>query len=346
MALQTLPTSAYAAVRKNKSAFYPGAKRDGGELRPVLKNKIAFPACLAKDATVFTAGSCFARNIEKYLHLQGLKVPMREWLAYREAHDKSVNPEYLNKYTVHSINNELRWALGDTDFDETKHLHKISEDRLYDPQSSPSPHGADVPTMKMRRDKVTELFSTFREADAHVVTLGLVEAWYDREAELILNFHPHPKTISREPDRFELRVLDYGEVLNSLIDFRHLVKKHGKADAPVIVSVSPVPLAMTFRDQDVVQANTYSKSVLRAAAEGFVNMFDDCHYFPSYEIATSSDPSLVFLEDNRHVRDELVAYIIFRFLSVAADFEFDKQAYIDEHIPDEVLRHAALSFVT
>ena len=295
---------------------------------------------------IFTAGSCFARNIEKYLHLIGLNAPMRQWLEYRDAQDPSVNPEYLNKYTVHSINNEVRWAMGETEFDAAIHIHQVSDSRFYDPQSSPSPYGADEPTMQMRRDKVTELFSTFREADAHVVTLGLVEAWYDREADLILNFHPHAKSLEKFPDRFEMRVLDYNEILASLIDFRHLVKKYGKANAPIFVSVSPVPLAMTFRDIDVLQANTYSKSVLRAAAEAFTTEFNDCHYFPSYEMATLSDPDLVFLEDNRHVKDDFVAYIIFRFLTHVADFEFDKSQYIDDHIHDPLLKGVAESLAS
>ena len=61
---------------------------------------------------------------------------------------------------------------------------------------------------------------------------------------------------------------------------------------------------------------------------------------------TLSDPDLVFLEDNRHVKDDFVAYIIFRFLTHVADFEFDKSQYIDDHIHDPLLKGVAESLAS
>ena len=78
----------------------------------------------------------------------------------------------------------------------------------------------------------------------------------------------------------------------------------------IIVTVSPVSLAATFRPDDVLVANTYSKSVQRAAVEAFV-MTHDAYYFPSYEYVTLTDRKFAWADrDFRHVRQETVDRIM------------------------------------
>ena len=46
----------------------------------------------------------------------------------------------------------------------------------------------------------------------------------------------------------------------------------------IIFTVSPIPLNFTFTNKDIVISNKYSKSVLRAAVEKFIDEKNDCSY--------------------------------------------------------------------
>ena len=56
----------------------------------------------------------------------------------------------------------------------------------------------------------------------------------------------------------------------------------------ILLTVSPVPLIATFEPQHVLVATTYSKSVLRVAAQAATDRYAHVDYFPSYEIITAS----------------------------------------------------------
>ncbi len=76
------------------------------------------------------------------------------------------------------------------------------------------------------------------------------------------------------------------------------------------MTTSPVVLARTFTDKDIIVANNHSKSVLRAVA-GEVS--DECarvDYFPSYEIATIGPREQVWDDDLIHVKSNFVARIM------------------------------------
>jgi hypothetical protein len=80
------------------------------------------------------------------------------------------------------------------------------------------------------------------------------------------------------------------------------------------VTVSPVPLMATFSAEDIVIANTYSKSLLRTVAQEWANKHENVHYFPSYEIVQNSDPKVTWEEDRRHVKGQVVQHIMKLFL--------------------------------
>jgi hypothetical protein len=58
----------------------------------------------------------------------------------------------------------------------------------------------------------------------------------------------------------------------------------------------------TFSTMDVVVANTYAKSLLRAVAQEWAAAHGNVDYFPSYEIVQNSDRATVWDADLRHVR--------------------------------------------
>jgi hypothetical protein len=77
----------------------------------------------------------------------------------------------------------------------------------------------------------------------------------------------------------------------------------------VLLTVSPVALAATFEDRHVMVSTTYSKSVLRVAAQEARERFDFVDYFPSYEIITGSPTGgLYYEDDDRQVNRQGVAH--------------------------------------
>jgi hypothetical protein len=86
--------------------------------------------------------------------------------------------------------------------------------------------------------------------------------------------------------------------------------------AKIILTVSPVPLVATQEQQHVLVATTYSKSVLRVAADEVARIHDHVQYFPSYEIITGPHASgRYFAADLRSVTEEGVDHVMRVFMS-------------------------------
>jgi hypothetical protein len=146
------------------------------------------------------------------------------------------------------------------------------------------------------------------------VTLGLVEVWRDLDADTYLNTTPPPAAIASYPGRYEFYVSNFAENFANLERIHDLLRRFGHPDTKIIVTVSPVPLMVTFTQQDIIVANTYSKSLLRTAAQEWAAAHDNVHYFPSYEIVMNSARDAAWLEDLRHVQGRLVNHIMDIFL--------------------------------
>jgi tetratricopeptide (TPR) repeat protein len=78
-------------------------------------------------------------------------------------------------------------------------------------------------------------------------------------------------------------------------------------------------LKQTFSGKDVRAANTYSKSVLRAACEVAARLRPMADYFPSYESEMLSNPALVWEADRIHVKSDFVRAIVGRFAALYMD---------------------------
>ena len=255
---------------------------------------------LGADARIFTAGSCFAREIELALFNKNIDV-----LSWGPA--VGLESESLNRYTTHAIIGDFKMALNGT----------------YDPENI-VPYGkkwfdftghggADTKEeMLEQRMKVLALYKNAERADVIVLTLGLVEVWYDTQTRQYTNIPPWGQFMG---SRFELRVTDYQDNLAALQEFVAFVRQRIRPDLKIILTVSPVPLSHTFSGKDIVAANAYSKAVLRAVAQDIVNSDPNIDYFPSYEMVTQADPATAWYPDFRHVRRDYVERIMDLFQS-------------------------------
>lgn len=256
---------------------------------------------LGSDPAIFTSGSCFAREIELALGRAGKSV-----LSWSEA--SGLSNVIFNRYNTFSIVNDFRFA------------HEGS----YDPRlASETPKGwidysasGVYPTREEMLDQRARCIAAHRnvaQADVFICTLGLIEAWYDLETQTYLNFTPS-EILAGNLGRFECRITDYEENLAALRNLVAYLRAHFRKDLKVIVTVSPVPLNVTFSGIDIAQANMLSKATLRTVAQAFVDEDPLADYFPSYEMVTLTDFSEAWLPDFRHVRYEMVDRIMRTFI--------------------------------
>ncbi|MCA0200734.1 MAG: GSCFA domain-containing protein [Proteobacteria bacterium] len=279
---------------------------------------------------VFTMGSCFARNVEYALIAAGMRVLPEKWDFPSEflhpdaaararvatgVHHHVILRSVLNRYTPASMLNEFQRALEpDTFRAPQKGLVHIDEDQWFDPHTKDTAFQG-LRESLMVRFLVDEAAKSMVQARAIFLTLGHTETWFDSETGLVLNVAPPPLLIRKSPDRFRFFNATYPDALEALEQIFALVSRHIQPSMKFIVTVSPVPLNTTFTARDIVAANTYSKSTLRAVAETFAARHDTVDYFPSYEMVMSTHPDLAWEADRMHVPQALVQSIITRFMA-------------------------------
>lgn len=315
MSITRIPGLEAVRIRRaNPQARWPARGEEFNRVEPLAAPAFEAPFRLRPGESIFTIGSCFARNIEQELSERGFDVPVLRLLK-QEAF-AGVTSFALNNYGVSSIMQELQWA-----FDPAKPFRPEVSFLEVEPGGfvdlhlyagiGPQPYER----VAQRRRAIVECTRQLGQCRVVVITLGLAEVWWDAMGQAYVNETPPSRFVEANPGRFELHVLDYAEILAQLRAALTLIRRHAAEAAQVILTVSPVPLTATHRPMDVMVANTYSKSVLRAAAEAVVGEFDFVHYFPSYESVVLSDRSRTWKEDQVHVTAEVVRLNVERMLS-------------------------------
>jgi len=303
---------AYANAKSNKLRSYPSPKRDGDSLYPLAAPSAKPSFSMKPTDSVFTIGSCFARNVEGALLEAGMTVTSNENDLGVIGDSLGFTPNFFNKYSIHSIYNDLKWAFERDTYPGDDIIYPMHKDGLYaDMQLGMSKLEFSMDDIRDFRTRYLDVMARARDADVVIITLGYVETWFDNILGIYLNTSPPQPLIKAEPKRFEFRVLSYNDILTALHDVHALLLKHRTKPLKMLVTVSPVPLLSTFRDIDVLVANTYSKSVQRAAIDEFIRDADGVDYFPSYEFVILSNPELAWARgDYRHVSPDLVARIM------------------------------------
>lgn len=262
------------------------------------------------EEKIFALGSCFARNLERALLKEKTQVTSADTQSDLMELRLNLQTGTLNQYNPISIQQALQWAAEPSSF-PVEALVELNGKVLDLGLREQTKHN-DLDFAKSRRERLNAYFARAFEADLAVITLGLTETWFDRVTGIALAEAPSPRLRQKYPDRFAFKVLSHAECLAALEGAVALLKAR-KPDLKIVVTVSPVALQRTFSGQDVIVANMTSKSTLRSVAGEVAARTDNLDYFPSYEAALLSDPSLVWLEDRRSVSDFIVGQIIGEF---------------------------------
>jgi tetratricopeptide (TPR) repeat protein len=264
---------------------------------------------------VFTIGSCFARNIEKNLEALGCKVPMLDLRLPPEEFDGHPNAA-MNKFHPPAFRQAMEWTArifdrnGVVAWEDCEPLaFELDDGRFLDLDMAVAVTPVPRARFVERRQHIYDIFKQVFTADCLMMTPGVIEAWRDLETGLYLFGAPWGRELMARPERWRFEALSFQKCLEDLLAAIDLVRSRNPA-VKVLVTTSPVPLLRTFSGHDIAVANTHSKSVLRAVCGSAPLEREGVDYFPSYEMATLSNPGVVWKGDRLHVSHGFVAKIV------------------------------------
>jgi hypothetical protein len=281
---------------------------------PRLRNGAVFSEIiprfsLTKGAPIFALGSCFARSVEE--QLPDFSLPTRI-LAVPKSERLGRPNGILNEYNPGTMCQRIEYAAKGASFGDLciapestgyidlllpEHVTPVTKERL----------------MK-RRAEVDKVYAELFACEAVIITLDLVEAWYDKAAGLYLNRLPPAALLLEDRERFEIHILDVHETELLLQRMVNALKQIGVTK--ILLTVSPVPLESTYSGMDCVMANILSKSILVVSANRLRQINPEVDYFPGYEIVLSAGPEC-YDRDSAQVRDDVVelvtSYLIDRY---------------------------------
>lgn len=292
---------AFDETLRNKNRKYPD--RDDARCRDgLLFPEFAPSFFLTPGQSIFTIGSCFARNVEQVLLKNGFNIPTAHFSAPHDEAPGQPN-RVLNQYNPGTM---LQCLESGPD-DGFSGIYEVGPDRFLDCLIATGSRPVTHARANERRKQINILYRTeLSKSDFVFITVGLIECWYDEESKIYLNEAPPKKLMQKYPGRFSFLRLSIGQCETLLRKILAIVTENGRKG---IVTVSPVPLQVTFAGGDAVTGNAYSKAVLRAACETVISEFPGIDYFPSYEIAMSAGLSS-FGQDNVHIRPVIVNHIM------------------------------------
>ena len=305
-----------------------------------------FPFRLTRSDRVATAGSCFAQHIGRALHASGFRYlvtePAQPFIANvaGPCAYEQFSARYGNVYTARQMLQLIQRALGL--FDPADRAWIGPRGALHDPYRPTVQPGGFISRAELEDDRshhlacVRELVESL---DYLGFTLGLTETWLSALDGAAYPLCPGVAAGTFDPTLHRFANFDTDEIVADVEAFFALIRSVNPT-ARMILTVSPVALAATAEDRHVLLSNTYSKAVLRVAAETLVRRHPGAMaYFPSYEIITGiHNRGAYVLDDLRSISEIGVAKVMAMFARHATDVA-DEHASIG---PSEPTRQQTL----
>jgi hypothetical protein len=247
---------------------------------------------IKRRAKIITAGSCFAQHISRSLVARGYNwldgEPAPEGMtdaAKRDYHYGTFSFRTGNIYTPNMLRQWLSWAEGT---EKPPEITWEENGRFYDPfRPAVELNGFanEAELFASRNVTIAAIRSAIRSTNYFVFTLGLTEAWIDRDCGF--EYAICPGTVAGQFDAAQHEFVNYGfqNTFRSLKTAISLARKINR-QIKFILTVSPVPLTATATNDHVLTATSHSKSILRAVAGEMKSVNAGVDYFPSYEIIT------------------------------------------------------------
>ena len=161
-----------------------------------------------------------------------------------------------------------------------------------------------------REQHLAAVRRAFEEMDVFVFTLGLTEAWEDVRDGAVFPLAPGVAAGRYDPGIHRFRNFGAPEVIEDLNRSIEAIRARNPR-VRILLTVSPVPLNATALERHVLVSTTYSKAVLRVAAEEVCAAWPEVDYFPSYEIITAPQVrGRYYAADARTVLEEGVRHVM------------------------------------
>ena len=273
---------------------------------------VNFPFRITPTDKVCTAGSCFAQNISARLRDSSFSflvtesahpvLPPRTAEAFNYGR---FTARYGNIYTARQLLQLIRRAYGR--FQPQEDAWEVPAGGVLDPFRPQIQPGGFATAREYELDRAQHFAAVrraFESMDVFILTLGLTESWSSRRDGAVFPVCPGTVGGRFDPDKHVLSNHTVEEVAADLLEAIAELRALNPA-VKVILTVSPVPLVATATDGHVLTATTYSKSVLRVAADRVAGIEADVAYFPSYEVITGPQArGRYFADDLRSITEE------------------------------------------
>jgi len=277
---------------------------------------------ISQHDAVVTAGSCFAQHIARYLAKDSFNYlvtetahPIATAKTAREYGYGDFSARYGNIYSSRQLLQLFDRAYGD--FVPIDDIWTLPNSGFADPFRPRIQPGGFASKEELRIDRAQHFAavrSAFEKQDVFIFTLGLTEIWYSSVDGSVYPLCPGVTAGTFDEKIHKFANLSVEEIT---ADMEAVIKKlrSVQPNVKIILTVSPVPLMATAENRHVLVSTTYSKSVLRVAAENITRKLDDCAYFPSYEIITGSfSRGRYFASDCRSVMENGVRHVMRLFM--------------------------------
>jgi hypothetical protein len=309
---------------------------------PPVDGKFPFPENPGLEITpstrVASMGSCFAREIKRRLIQYHYN-----YISEETHHPAAIHASaaWERVYSTHCMRQIFEYTFGAWEPD-LRWWQAPKSGKIQDPYrrsilyESIAAAEADFARHRIHSRRALQA------AEVLVLTLGLTEIWQDRVDGAVICL-PGGPYVNEGGDmhRYSFRVSRYEQNLENLERIHAIMSDHNP-DCKLIVTVSPVNLWATFRqDLDVISASCNSKSTLRAVADEFTVRHDNVFYFPAYEMATIYQPlsGLTYFADGRenfHVNKPTVKFIMKHFFKLYSPMHVsDQQGNTRHQKPNE-----------
>jgi len=279
-----------------------------------------------RSTRIASAGSCFAQRIAESLQASGYTYfvaepgPMwesPEWL--RSRHFGAYTARYGDIYTTLQLLQLAKRCVGTFVPSEAPWRVKGRYVDPFRPRVEPDGFADEAALAADRDEHLRAVRRMLVESDVFVFTLGLTEVWCCTQDGAALPLCPGSGGIGTfDGTRYHFRNLTVDENVAYFEEFLAIAWSLNPR-LQVILTVSPVPLAATAEPRHVVASTTWSKSVLRVAAEELRRRHEQVEYFASYEMVSSpADGVDAFEPDRRNVKPEAVERVMRSFFGAFA----------------------------
>lgn len=270
-------------------------RRAISNVEPHRVDPVVAPRFLITRSDKFaTAGSCFAQHISRRLTALDFSYFIPEHGLHLDPDIRArrgfgmFSARFGNIYTVRQLLFLLLEAIGERV--PAERAWRRPDGRFVDPfrpNIEPDGFGTEDDVVAARAEHIAFVRRMFLESDIFIFTLGLTEGWVSKASGDVFPLAPGVAGGDYSDGLHGFVNFTIDDVRADLFAFLEKIKQVNPS-VKVLLTVSPVPLIATAEDRHVLVSTTYSKAVLRVAAEAAYQAYEWVDYFPSFEIITGN----------------------------------------------------------